>query len=360
MEILNNFHPIYLIFPLCLVFLLLFKESKLKTVLIVLSFILIFVFAETGADYDGYKHIYTNALENQVHGEILFVSLCKFFSALEVSYNVFRIIFLSSFTILFAYSLNKLSKNFTLSFLISYLLYVIYFVSALRQFATMAILFFTLHLYLNKNKIALPITLNFIAIFIHRLAIVQLAILVFIILYEKLIKKRNYIEKQLLKKWLIIIISACLITRVGIFVLLRTSIGASLMRLLPYPELSIFNLGLIARVVLLICLTNLYVNSNDSPNTNLLFSVYFIGILLYLIFPSELIMGRLINNIKMLEILLIPSLIVSFNIQEVNSSKKSLVLKICLILLIVVIVLIFFSQMINQSGYNSYTHMFWR
>lgn len=360
MEIFSNFHPIYLIFPLCLSFLLLFKESKLKTLLITISFILIFVLAETGADYDGYKEIYEKCLNKEVHGEWLFVVLCKFFNIIDVSYNCFRVVFLTTFTILFAYSLSKLSKNFTLSFLLSYLIYVIYFISALRQFATMAILFYTLHLYLNKNKIAIPITLNVVAIFIHKMAVVQLTVLLLMILYEKLIKKKNFIEKQLLKKWFLIIISSCLVVRVGIFILLRTSIGTNIMGMLPYPELSVVNLGLIARIAILICLTNLYVYSKDSANSNMLFSIYFIAMLLYLVFPSELIMGRLMNNIKMLEVILIPSMLLSFKIKEINEGKNLFILKICLIVLIIVIVLIFFSQLINQVGYDYYMHMLWR
>jgi len=359
LESLSNFHPIYLIFPLCLIFLLLFKESKLKTCLIVIGFIFIFVFAETGADYNGYKEIYEKCLNEEVHGEFLFVALCKCFKLIGVSYNCFRIIFLTSFIILFAYSLSNMTKNFTLSFLIAYLMYVVYFVSALRQFATMAILFYSLYLYLNKNKTIIPIILNIVAVFIHTLALVQLLVLTILIFYEKTIKKKKSIEKGILKKWFLIVFFSCLVLRLILFVVLKTSFGAILVDFLPYKNLSLINLGLISRVVILICLTNLYVGSKDSDNSNLLFSVYFIGLLLYLIFPFELIMGRLINNIKMLEILLIPSLISSFELKKHGSNTKSVVFKICVITLIIAICLIFLSQLVVQIGYNEYVHMLW-
>ena len=64
MGILNNVHPIYIVFSLLLAILCLVRESKLKSTIIVLMYILIFICAETGADYTGYKIIYENCFNS--------------------------------------------------------------------------------------------------------------------------------------------------------------------------------------------------------------------------------------------------------------------------------------------------------
>lgn len=359
MEILNNFHPMYLIFPLILVFSCLFKNTRLKAVILTIAFVLVFICAETGADYLGYKYIYDNCLKKEVHGEFLFIAICKGFNKIHISYNLFRVIFLTTFMSVFTFSLCKLTKNFSLSFLIAYLSYIVYFVSAYRQFATMAILLLTVYLYFYKKQRILSILLNLVAVFIHKLAIIQFLIFVVLFIYQKMTKREKAIEKFVLRKNFIYIILGCLVVRFIAYILLSyTVLGAIYSGLVDYPQLSLINFGLISRLVVLMLLTHFYIESDESNETNIIFSIYFIGMLLYIAFPAELIMGRLINNVKLLEIVLIPILMFKqYGNMKPNTKHNKNIVKFSQIMIVFVLCLVFCSQMINQVGYGTYSHM---
>ena len=357
-----NFHPIYLIFPLLLVFSCLFKNTKTKAIIITIIFIFTFNCAETGADYAGYKSIYETCLHNKVHGEIGFILICKIFNKLGISYNIFRIIFLGLFTILLSYSIFKLSNNFSFSFLIAYLMYIVYFVSAYRQFATMSILLFTIYLHVRKKQIVIPLLLNFVAIFIHKLAIIQFLIFLIIFICHIFRKGIKPIEKSLVKKYFFSIILVCIVVRILVYVLLSyTALGNIYTEIVSYPELSLINAGLISRLMILCIITYYYLLSLKNQGNDFLFTIYFISMLIYTAFPFELIMGRLLNNFKLLEIILIPFYIFTNKFKkEENKKNNKKILVLSEILLLVVICAVFTSQMVNQIGYNFYNHIFWR
>lgn len=355
MEIFESFHPIYIIFPLILAILCLVRETKTKVIIITVLYIIFFVCAETGADYINYEMIYKECFSENVHGEIGYILLCRCCVTLKLSYNLFRVLFLTLFTILFVFSVYKLSNKFTLSFLLVFIVYPIYLVSAYRQFATIAIFLFSLYLFLVKEKKFLAIIFNVIAVFFHTMAIFQFVLLLVLYFYEKSIGTRKNIERVFLKKYIFHIITICVIIRLSLFVILvKTPIGKFIERLVSYKEFSLINLGFVSRVFEMVLLTNLYCISTENKNIDLMFSLYFIGLILYLLIPAELIMGRLINNIRFLSVILIPKFLFSYN-KDIHS--KNLIIKITTVL-IVIYVCVFTAQLINQEGYTL-IHMIW-
>lgn len=365
---LNNFHFVYIFFLIVLVFCLLFKESKTKAIIITSLYILIFVFAETGADYGGYKHIYENCNSPTVHGEPLFLLICKLMNTVGVSYEMFRVLFLTSFTIILSYSIYKLSDNFTLSFTIMYLVYTIYLVSAYRQFATMAIFLLSIYLFFFKDRKISVILLNIIFVFIHKVAVVQLVFFIILWIYKTIVKSDKSVERSVIRKYFFMIIISTIILRAGLYVVLSSSVAYNIIsRITSYPQTSLINFGMISRMVLLFVITDLYLQSSRSRKWDTIFSIYFLSMMIYLIMPYELLMGRLINNIRILEIVLIPNLLNNHGIEKKSSIykqynvfniKKKNIVHVCL--LVMVIGLIFSSQMLNQSGYNVFNHMLWR
>lgn len=365
---LNNFHFIYIFFLIVLVFCLLFKESKTKAIFITLLYILIFVFAETGADYGGYKYIYENCNLPTVHGEPLFLLICKLMNMLGVSYEMFRVLFLTIFTIILNYSIYKLSVNFTLSFTIMYMVYTIYLVSAYRQFATMAIFLLSIYLFFFRNKKLSVILLNLIFVFIHKVAIVQLVLFIILWIYKFFVKSDKSVERVVVRKFFFLIMFFVLMFRVGLyFVLSNQFIYNVISDITNYPQTSLINFGMISRLALLIIITDLFLQSSKNIKWDIIYSIYFISIIFYLIMPYELLMGRLVNNIRILEIVLIPNLLNShvlgkrideYKHYNVFSIRKKNIIHICLFVLVTGF--IFSSQMLNQGGYDIFNHMVWR
>lgn len=357
MENFLNFHPIYMIFPLLIALFCLVKDTKLKNYILIFAFIFIFICAETGSDYEAYGKIYKYCFLDEIHGEPLYLFLCKIFTTLRIPYNVFRVLFLTPFFLLFAYSLMKLSDNFALSFLISFLGFSIFLVSAYRQFATMAIFLFSIYLYLKKNKKITALILNFIAIFLHKLALLQFALLVIMFIYEKCVGRRKCIEKPLLKKAFLPITITCLVIRLVIFVFLKTSIGAAILAFLPYQSFQLVDLGFVARILEFVILTLMYLNTNTHEDDNLIFSFYFLTMLLYIIIPLELIMERLVSNFRLLVVVLIPNIL--WKKEQLKTRDKRLTAGLYQIVLLAVYVILFVRQLTVQSGYGL-IHMLWR
>ena len=355
-------HYIYILFALLLFLTCFLKNTKAKTYLIFFSFVLIFVCSEIGADYAGYKYIYENCFNPNVHGEPLYILICQTFLKLHCSYELFRVLFLSGFLVLFLVGLYGLSDNFSLSFLLTFLMYTIYLISAYRQFATMAIFIFTLWLLLKKKKVVAPLILNFLAIFIHKLALLQFVLLVIIILFKSFKHKSNFSLKPINLKKHFIILASCILVRALLFVVLKIGFVQSLLSSYNYmSNVSLINNGLLSRLAMFVLILFMSDMCDVDESANCLIFVYYFSMLLYFAIPLELIMGRLINNFKILEVIIIANLICenkkSTSIGFQNSLQRN-TQNLCNVFVMFIAATVFITQLTSQGGYVPFINYF--
>lgn len=354
----SNALIIYSLFFIGLIVLSCINKQKTSFFLGVSLFVLLFVCAEVGADYVSYKNIYQQSgIGNFEVGRIekLYLYINYFFYKLGFSYKLFRVCLLSLCLLVISSVIYKTSSNFAFSFLILYGFYIIYLVSAYRQLITMAIFIFSIWLLVYKKKKCLPLILNFTAIFIHNLAIIQFLVFCFIYIYESLSKKEIKIKFSL--KTTIFLILGCLVIRFLLYFTLRVEKVKSLLSFIPsyyLNEVSFINEGLLSRLCEFLIIVLLYNYAQENENNNKLLTIYILAMLLYFSVPYELIMGRLINNIRLLEIIIIPNLFFftkNSSISNINSiyQRKNKVL--LLLLLIFLIVVVFVNQIMSQSDY---------
>lgn len=352
-------HYMYIVFALFLFLTCFLKNTKAKAALTVISFVLIFVCSEIGADYGGYKYIYENCSDPNVHGETLYLLICKMFLSLHCSYELFRVIFLTSFLILFVIGVYGLSDDFSMSFLFCFLTYLIYLISAYRQFATISIFVFSLYLLLRKTNAVVPIILNFLAIFIHKLAVLQLFVILIIIFYKSF-KPRSKFDISPLKLNLhFLIISGCLVVRLGLYFLLNVGSVQAFLSSFDYTSnVTMINNGLLSRLTMLVLILIVADYKQIDENTSLLLFIYYFAILLYCAVPFELIMGRLVNNFRILEIIIIPNLMFSKNKKPFKLKRERYFSEACKLMMICVACTVFIVQLVTQIGYVPFVNYF--
>ncbi|WP_410208624.1 EpsG family protein [Fusobacterium sp.] len=341
-----NFYPVdylYFVFPvLCIIFL--FAKNRFVQIALTIYLILFIGFSKIGADYNGYLIHFKMHLNNiplkYIHGEIFFKLLMRFFAKINFSYDQFRIIFLSLMLVILCKYLYKLSKNYILTIYILYTGYIIYLCSAYRQLVSMVLLFVSLD-YLKKRKIKQSYIVNIIGIGFHISSILP----VIVLLTLKKIKKIHITKKRI-----IYMLFACLFLRCfmkysnGLFAKIFYLVGrgeqfegyTSTAELLPF--------GLITRLIPFVVIILFFKGKYKFEKQ--VFIIYIISILLYFIFPYDLIMGRLTNNGRILECLLFP-IIISY--QKKKSNKIYLI-----IFVIIYFMLVLINQMLKQRGFYPY------
>lgn len=362
----NNINHVYYLFPLLLLGVNLVKNNKIKFVITYLLFVFLFVMAQCGPDYFNYEYLYNNySVRNDLHGEPLYVLINKFFYLIGIPYWVFRLIYLSAFLLLFLYSLNKLSFNFIYSFIISYLMFLVYFISAYRQFATISIFMFSICLMFYKKGLKneiITLILNTLIVFIHTLAIYQLLIFVAFFIYHRICKKEVKIDKEWLKRNIVKILIIVLSCRVLIYFFAYIPYIQSVFDWIPYfKNLKLINLGFLSRAMFLSIILYLYFKTGDKRNNDSIYLIYFVSMLIYFILPFDTIVGRLINNIRFLECVFVPNLIISNkefnNMYSKNYYKHKNVKNFIILLVCFTAFSVFFSQMLFQDGYDNYRNI---
>lgn len=363
----HNIEPIYVIYAIFLAVLGLIKNKKIQFWSVFFSFVIIFVMAEIGPDYAGYRYLYnSNAKGVFEHGELLYSYINKFCANIGISYNLFRIIFLSICLFIFLYSLNKMTSNISVCFMLYYLVFIVYLISAYRQFAIISIFVFSIYILYykeSKNNIfwnMFVLAINFMAVFIHTAAILQLGIILICILFKifKLGKLKNLAEKILVNSPLVLLI--CLAIRLMLYGALSIPFFRDILLKFPYfiQRYSAFDFGQIARLVILLNLYEMNKKVFVSQQTKKLYNIYGFSMLLYFVLPFDL-MGRLINTIRVFESILFLSMIGKYKNFEYCKFRKFKISKQTIHTLVMVgtCILIFVSQMAFQNGYQ-YVHMF--
>lgn len=343
-----NFYQIdyiYFLFPtLCI---LLSFTKKYKFFLSV--YLIIFLgFSKIGSDYGGYlRHFNLHKIGvplSQIHGELLFKLYMKLFVKIGLNYEIFRIIHITLFLSLICYFLYKLSKNYYYSLFILYCGYIIYLCSAYRQFISIVYMFIGFYfIKIKKNNSA--ILLNMFGLGFHISSILPLIFFIFY-KFKKLIININ-------KKVIIFLLLSCLMLRflmaylVNYITIILNLIGRGEHFKYYIQNIQLLPFSLLTRLIPFIIVLIFYKVKDNFENK--IFIMYIFSILLYFLFPFELIMGRLTNNGRILECILFPVLI-----KQQNKKLNKNILK---LFIITYFILVLINQLLKQDGYYPYINI---
>lgn len=336
---------IYFIFSiLCILIFFIKKYEYLLSI-----YLVIFLgFSKIGADYKGYLIHFnqhrSGVVLNKIHGELFFKLYMKFFSSIGVSYEFFRIFHIVLFISLICYFIYKISETYSLSLLILYSGYLIYLCSAYRQFISMVFVIIGIY-FLKKSKINLAILINAFGMGFHISSILPL---IFFIFYK--FKERIIVNKKII---IILLIASLLLRFIMIYSadyirIICEIIGREEHFNYYANELKLFPFGLLTRLIPFMFILIFYKNKDDFQNK--IFIMYAISMMLYFLFPFELIIGRLTNNGRILECLIFPILI-----RQYEDKKK--IKKIILIFIIIYFMLVLTNQLLRQIGYYPYINI---
>ena len=303
-----NFYQIdyiYFLFPILCILLSFTKKYKFFLSLYLIIFL---GFSKIGSDYEGYLwHFNLHKIGvplSQIHGELLFKLYMKLFVEMGLSYEVFRIFHLALFLSLICYFLYKLSENYYLSLFILYCGYLIYLCSAYRQFISMVFMFIGIY-FIKIRRYNLAILLNGLGIGFHISSILSLFFFIFY-KYKKSIKKID-------KKIIVYLLMMCLTLRffmiysVDYITIILNSIGRREHFKFYINSISLLPFGLLTRLIPFLVILTFYKSKDNFENK--IFIMYIFSMILYFLFPFEFIMGRLTNNGRILECILICSIL---------------------------------------------------
>jgi len=347
------------------------KEKALK-IIIFWAFIFIFIFSETGADFESYRQIYTAVQSgrplNDIHGEIAFLFIMRIFSNFGFSYYAFRVIFVTIALFILFYFANKITPSPLFTFLILMLGYILYMTTIYRQLMTMAMLFGLFYYVLYKKNYIKAMICAILAILFHISGVIGLAF-IFLHLFFKLFNIRSDAASKKYFNGLSMFILLTLAFCFRIFIYFYGSrffysfVGF-------YPETVLFSVGVLSRLVLLCLVAWQIKQGNFSEKINILYCFYFLSLFVYFAFPFELIMGRLTNNARILDIIFIPLIIVEAiknNKVTANTRKKHkrILLKpnynktraiVASIAIFGIYWSMYIYQMLMQGGYYPFVH----
>lgn len=361
-----NIEPVFVIFPLvCLFFHFTnVKTSKTVYVILITLFILIYSFSLNGSDIDGYKTHYAmmerGATVVQNGQEIGYYYLMKITVSLGFDYLTFRIVLLSSLSIILAQTVRKFTDDFPLSLFFISSMFVVYTISAYRQYIVIAFSIWLLYQYSHgKKKMAIIGTCALLCF--HVTAILPFACMI----YESCCsRKRMEKSTERFKRNYIIMIILAIQIRVIMTVLLNTSTFNSIIGFIlmmhASPNPTPLTMGLISRMIFLFLISYMYrASGTDNNIIRLLFWYYFISIFIYIAVPLEFVMGRLMNNAHILSAILIPMLrrdiVQNLAYQDVRISTKSTMQITGILEILAFIILI--NQLLHQNGYTPYLNI---
>lgn len=344
-----NFYKIdyvYFLFPALCILLSFTKKYKF---LLSLYLIVFLGFSKIGADYNGYLMHFNqhkaNISLNNIHGELFFKLYMKLFTKLGLSYEVFRIFHLILFLSLICYFLYKLSENYYYSLFILYCGYIIYLCSAYRQFISMVFMFIGIYFIKIRRRYNLAILINLLGMGFH---ISSTLSLLFFIFY-KIKKSIKKINKKIIVFITIgcLILRSCLIYSASYITIILNIIGKGIHFKYYAQSSQLLPFGLLTRLIPFIVILGFYKIKENFENK--IFIMYIFSILLYFLFPFELIMGRLTNNGRILECILFPILI-----KQQNKKINKNILK---LFMIIYFMLVLINQLLKQNGYYPYINI---
>lgn len=376
--------PIFIVYLVFLLSLLFFKDGRLKAIIIYVTFIFFFEASSFGADYGVYQRYYSMNNYTWQDIEILYVEIATLCSSSGMSFGVFRFLWGSAWVGVICYCLFKMNrKYFNLSFLVLYLGYPVYTLSAFRQLATMALGFWCVYRMFFKRDFIMPVIASYVSAMFHKsgyvyfafcLASAVAALIGYI--YSKISHKPNPFAapSRLFSKfckygWFIFPV-LCLIGRAVVYALSYVSfvkelilsvVGAS------YFSRTLLTVGILSRMVLLILVMWMYPHIDKKSDVGPIVLFYVICMAAYIVLPMETFAGRLFNNGRILEVVLIP--IIYSRLRSYERSERKFVraygetyvfpvAKTYLVLSLAVYFVMFYQQMCTLGAYTTYTNIF--
>ena len=361
--------PVFVIFPaLCLLLSLVKrKQGKATFAFIFIVFFLLYILSLNGSDIVGYSDIYRLVSSpktfNETHSEIGFKLLMLIFARLRISYIAFRICLLTVNIFVLFYTLYKISPNFSLSVFFLTTMFVIYTISTYRQFMVMSFSFLIFYQYSKKSGPMSFIALALLAL-IH---ISSLILLAFLIVYDFLNKQKLAEQTSKLSKNVLIWMAVALVFRYAFILIMRIGAIKSIMSVLTRgysnEPIAILPFGLLARIAFLLGVSIMYrIRRPQDRLTVMLYTFYFVGMVLYIAVPFEGLMGRLMNNFYILGIALIPMLcryerVVGVKDGSLLAPGDRTWLRLIVAVLIFIAAVVLINQLLNQNGYWPYLNL---
>ena len=136
-----------------------------------------------------------------------------------------------------------------------------------------------------------------------------------------------------------------------------------------YNEAVLINAGLISRMAMLFIVSLWYRRVAPNMKFSILYAFYFICMIAYVAIPFEMVLGRLMNNVRIMDILFIPFIFYSYLASEVKNKniymgRNTVIFKrkasnnIRAIVCVVVYSAMYVFQLLTSVGYDVYTHIF--
>ncbi len=353
--------PIFLIFPsICL--LLSFdkrRNSKIRFLFLTVSFILIYSFSLNGADYDGYNSLFEEVLVGssirEIHGELGYGLLMVIAQKIGMNYQIFRIVLLTVTSIVLFSMLYKMTPNFPLSVFFFTTLFIIYTISAYRQYIVMAFSLVWIYEFIGGDKRKAMI--GFVGLlFFHITAIIPIF---FVLIYKFIREEQTANIKAFINKNGILFIAIAFIFRILNFYILKIGIVNNILEIIISNRADInptlFSSGLASRTIFLFFMVLLFqCKSKDNKLLVLLFDCYYIGMILYILVPLEFFMGRLMNSVNVLSTIIVPYMVYSHDDDRYSDNTVISNNRIVLSILIIVSYVVLINQLSNQVGYTPY------
>lgn len=361
---------IFLLFPLACLFISRFKNNFGVIFVISAAFFVVYSLSLNGSDIKNYEQIYGYVASGvpipEIHGEIGFKYIMLLSTKVGLSYIWFRIILLFITTAVLFHTIRKLSPNFAMSIFLLTTMFIIYTISTYRQLVVMSFgLFYYYQFFKGRKVIALIGTALLMTMHISAL-ILLIGLLVNVFIDSKVIRLAlKSISKHI---YLLIVISLAL-RIIFVYLLKVDAVFAVFEKLIgPYSDnVELFSFGLLSRTFMLILLCSFYkVSSSDNKLLNAFLFLYMIGMIMFIVVPFDAMMGRLMNNIKFFEIVLIPMLYYKKNSfydkreLDISTQTKSGIkfkLNSTLLLACGTAFVILINQLLKQDGYTPYVNI---
>lgn len=377
-----NCSPIFIIYLAFLLALLFFKDGRLKAIIIYLTFIFFFEASSFGTDYGMYQWYYVSRFFWRYY-EILYKQTSVYASLAGIPFGVFRFVWGSVCMGLICYCLFKMAgKRFNIAFIVLYLGYPMYTLSAIRQLASMALGFWCVYRMFFKHDFIMPIVAAYVSALIHKGAYLYLvfcsacaaAALIGRIYFKATHKNLFSAPSRLFTKfckygWLIFPL-LCVVGRAGAFKLsYLPSVQEFFLRFMDvnYYSHILYSLGMLSRGVLLAILMRMYPRIDKKRDIGPIVLFYVVCMAVYIVLPFDTFVGRLTNNARIFDAVLIP--LVYERLSSYEKSERKLmraygetyvlpVSKVYLVLSLAVYFVMFYQQMRTVAGYTVYTNIF--
>ena len=217
-----NIELIFLIFPLiCLLFhMSKLKNNKIVFFVLTVSFIFIYSLSLNGSDISGYEMHYNyvekDATPSENGQEVGYFYLMKLFVKLGINYIWFRVIFLTFLSVFLFVMMRKFTDDFPLALFFVSSMFVIYTISAYRQYIVIVFSFFWLYMYCQGKKKMAIIGTGLLLLF-HVTAILPLLCMVFE--YYNTNKRAERVA-NIVKKYLPLLLIFVIVLRILVVLLL--------------------------------------------------------------------------------------------------------------------------------------------